>query len=116
MPPTGFLEATLGRAIPSRRAVARVFSARRARRPENAANAGNETALQFPSRQSSESHAEDTTLYVIRQSGQMAPSLESRGRLFPRDKIRQQLEVLRDLGLLDFLGGGPYCLVLTHPT
>jgi len=41
----------------------------------------------------------------------MAPSLESRGRLFPRDKIRQQLEVLRDLGLLDFLGGGTYCLV-----
>jgi len=40
----------------------------------------------------------------------MAPSLESRGRLFPRDKIRQ-LEVLRDLGLLDFLGGGLYRLV-----
>jgi type II restriction enzyme len=27
-----------------------------------------------------------------------------------RDKIRQQLQVLRDLGLLQFLGGGDYCL------
>ncbi len=27
-----------------------------------------------------------------------------------RDKIRQQLQVLRDLGLLDFLRGGSYCL------
>jgi type II restriction enzyme len=27
-----------------------------------------------------------------------------------RDKIRQQLQVLRDLGLLDFLGGGEYRL------
>ena len=25
-----------------------------------------------------------------------------------RDKIRQQLEVLRDLGLVEFLGGGKY--------
>jgi type II restriction enzyme len=25
-----------------------------------------------------------------------------------RDKIRQQLQVLRDLGLLEFLGGGQY--------
>ncbi|HYL84533.1 MAG TPA: hypothetical protein VE263_09880 [Candidatus Angelobacter sp.] len=25
-----------------------------------------------------------------------------------RDKIRQQRQVLRDLGLLDFLGGGEY--------
>lgn len=28
-----------------------------------------------------------------------------------RDKIRQQLQILRDLSLLDFLGGGCYCLV-----
>ncbi len=28
-----------------------------------------------------------------------------------RDKIRQQLQVLRDLGLLDFLGGGEYRLL-----
>lgn len=27
-----------------------------------------------------------------------------------RDKIRQQLQVLRDLGLLEFLGGGSYRL------
>ena len=27
-----------------------------------------------------------------------------------RPKIRQQLQVLRDLGLLDFLGGGSYRL------
>ena len=27
-----------------------------------------------------------------------------------RDKIRQQLQVLRDLGLVDFLGGGCYRL------
>jgi type II restriction enzyme len=27
-----------------------------------------------------------------------------------RDKIRQQLQVLRDLGLLEFLGGGSYTL------
>ena len=27
-----------------------------------------------------------------------------------RDKIRQQLQVLRDLGLLQFLGGGSYRL------
>jgi len=27
-----------------------------------------------------------------------------------RPKIRQQLQVLRDLGLLDFLGSGSYCL------
>ena len=27
-----------------------------------------------------------------------------------RDKIRQQLQVLRDLGLLEFLGGGEYRL------
>ena len=27
-----------------------------------------------------------------------------------RDKIRQQLQVLRDLGLVDFLGGGDYRL------
>ncbi|PYT58190.1 MAG: hypothetical protein DMG35_18675 [Acidobacteria bacterium] len=27
-----------------------------------------------------------------------------------RDKIRQQLQLLRDLGLLDFLGGGSYHL------
>jgi len=26
------------------------------------------------------------------------------------DKIRQQLQVLRDLGLLEFLGSGSYCL------
>jgi type II restriction enzyme len=28
-----------------------------------------------------------------------------------RDKIRQQLQVLRDLGLLEFLGGGSYYLL-----
>jgi type II restriction enzyme len=28
-----------------------------------------------------------------------------------RDKIRQQLQVLRDLGLLQFLGGGSYRLI-----
>ena len=28
-----------------------------------------------------------------------------------RDKIRQQLQVLRDLGLLEFLGAGEYCLL-----
>jgi len=27
-----------------------------------------------------------------------------------RDKIRQQLQLLRDLGLLEFLGGGDYRL------
>jgi hypothetical protein len=27
-----------------------------------------------------------------------------------RDKIRQQLQVLRDLGLVEFLGGGEYRL------
>jgi hypothetical protein len=27
-----------------------------------------------------------------------------------RPKIRQQLQVLRDLGLVSFLGGGSYCL------
>jgi type II restriction enzyme len=27
-----------------------------------------------------------------------------------RDKIRQQLQVLRDLGLVEFLGGGSYTL------
>ena len=27
-----------------------------------------------------------------------------------RDKIRQQLQILRDLGLLEFLGGGEYWL------
>jgi type II restriction enzyme len=43
-------------------------------------------------------------------------ALESRlARLHPanrhvRDKIRQQLQVLRDLGLLEFLGGGEYHL------
>jgi type II restriction enzyme len=43
-------------------------------------------------------------------------ALESRlARLHPanrhvRDKIRQQLQVLRDLGLLEFLGGGEYRL------
>lgn len=40
---------------------------------------------------------------------------EALGRLHPanrhvRDKIRQQLQVLRDMGLLDFLGGGSYRL------
>lgn len=40
---------------------------------------------------------------------------EALGRLHPanrhvRDKIRQQLQVLRDLGLVEFLGGGEYCL------
>lgn len=45
-----------------------------------------------------------------------AYSLEgSLSRLHPanrhvRDKIRQQLQVLRDMGLLDFLGGGHYTL------
>jgi type II restriction enzyme len=29
---------------------------------------------------------------------------------FVRDKIRQQLQVLRDLGLLEFLGAGEYRL------
>jgi len=28
-----------------------------------------------------------------------------------RDKIRQQVRVLRDLGLLEFLGSGSYCLI-----
>ena len=28
-----------------------------------------------------------------------------------RDKIRQQLQVQRDLGLVEFLGSGSYCLV-----
>ena len=40
---------------------------------------------------------------------------EALGRLHPanrhvRDKIRQQLQMLRDLGLLEFLGGGSYWL------
>lgn len=40
---------------------------------------------------------------------------EALGRLHPanrhvREKIRQQLQVLRDMGLLDFLGGGSYRL------
>jgi hypothetical protein len=29
---------------------------------------------------------------------------------FVRDEIRQQLQVLRDVGLLEFLGGGSYRL------
>jgi type II restriction enzyme len=28
-----------------------------------------------------------------------------------RDKIRQQLQVLRDMGILEFLGGGAYRLM-----
>lgn len=40
---------------------------------------------------------------------------EALGRLHPanrhvRDKIRQQLQVLRDLGLVEFLGRGDYRL------
>ena len=40
---------------------------------------------------------------------------ESVSKLFPnnhhvRDKLRQQLQVLRDMGLVSFLGGGKYCV------
>src|SRR5260370_15588771 len=55
-------------AIPSRHAVAEVSSALSAQMPGNAANAGSEKALRFPSIQSSESHAKHITYRIVRQT------------------------------------------------
>jgi type II restriction enzyme len=62
-------------------------------------------------------------LQVVQSLGKMEFTLAdvyahagSLARLHPknlhvRDKIRQQLQILRDVGLLTFLGGGSYHLV-----
>ena len=93
------------RLIPWRHAIAAISSRLLARRLGIDANAGSEKALRFPLRQSSESHAKRITSHVVRKVGHVAPR-----DACIRDKIRQQLQVLRDLGLLTFLGSGSYRL------
>lgn len=59
--------------------------------------------------------AKATPLHKTFSLAEVYAHADSLARLHPgnrhvRDKIRQQLQVLRDLGLLDFLGGGCYRL------
>jgi len=49
-------------------------------------------------------------LSFLRQTARRLVSLLAYATAHVRDKIRQQLQVLRDLGLLDFLGSGSYRL------
>src|SRR5260370_26240328 len=67
MPPVGFREATPERAIPWRHAIAEASAAPHAQTHGSAGNVDSGRAPRFPSKQSSESHANHTTYNVIRQ-------------------------------------------------
>jgi len=52
----------------------------------------------------------DAAAFDLKPAGSdFPPAWCEPGKSFP-DKIRQQLQVLRDLGLLEFLSPGSYCL------